>query len=179
MNGNATVHLTRDCEALQIPTGHELRLGKGTEVSIVQHLGGNYTVRVAGNLARIDAADADALGLIDQGAETTPAATADLPSAVRQVLGTCYDPEIPVDIVELGLVYRCDILPASGGGRRIEIDMTLTAPGCGMGAVLTAEIRRKLLRLAGIEEVDVRLVFDPPWDASRMSEVARLKLGLL
>ncbi|MFC6673277.1 iron-sulfur cluster assembly protein [Marinobacterium aestuariivivens] len=98
---------------------------------------------------------------------------------MKRVLRSCYDPEIPVDILELGLVYRCDVEPLPDGHVRVDIDMTLTAPGCGMGAVLVAEVRQRLLRLPDVREVDVHLVFDPPWDQSRMSEAARLKLGLL
>lgn len=179
MSERATLKLKRDCEAIAIPSGRIVRLEAGCEVSIMQALGGHYTVTVGGNLARIDGMDADALGLIGQVVALEPVAGEDLEAAVKRVLGTVYDPEIPVDILALGLVYRCAILPLGDNGSRVEIDMTLTAPGCGMGAVLVAEVRQRLLRLPGVREVEVRLVFDPPWDRNRMSEAARLKLGLL
>lgn len=185
MADDAQVRLQRDVEAIAIPSGRLIQLSAGSPVRIMQRLGGNFTVNVEGNLARIDAADGDALGLIGVGASAPPPEPEYNPDAVvdaadvRRVLSTCYDPEIPVDIVELGLVYRCDILPRDEGGTRIEVDMTLTAPGCGMGDVLATDVRRKLQRIPGVAEVQINLVFDPPWDESRMSEVARLKLGLL
>jgi len=193
---DSSVHLQRDCEAIAIPSGALVNLNRGSAVRIMQRLGDHFTVGVDGNLYRIDGEDADALGLIETPARrAAPAAPNEDPSGraergpaergpadpieVRQALAGCYDPEIPVDIVELGLVYRCDILPDAEGGSRVEVDMTLTAPGCGMGAVLATDVRRKLLRVPGVRSVEVRLVYDPPWSADRMSEVARLKLGLL
>ncbi|MBV1789833.1 putative Fe-S cluster assembly protein SufT [Marinobacterium sp. D7] len=187
---DSSVRLQRDCEAIAIPSGALVNLNRGSAVRIMQRLGDHFTVGVEGNLYRIDGEDADALGLIDtapkpagsDGAAVEPGEAdrgpAD-PSEVRHALASCYDPEIPVDIVELGLVYRCDILTDKDGGSRVEVDMTLTAPGCGMGAVLATDVRRKLLRVPGVSSVEVRLVYDPPWSADRMSEVARLKLGLL
>lgn len=188
MADSVSVHLRRDCEALQIPSGHSVTLTQGTGVSILQTLGGHYTVQADANLFRIDAADADALGLINTAsAQQQPPTSVEIgdesgqvdPVEVRRQLSRCYDPEIPVDILELGLVYRCDIRPHPEGGSHIDLDLTLTAPGCGMGAVLIADVRQKLLRLRGVRSVGVRLVFDPPWDASRMSEAAKLRLGLL
>ncbi|WP_188750709.1 putative Fe-S cluster assembly protein SufT [Marinobacterium zhoushanense] len=187
---DSCVTLQRDCEAIEVPSGTLVNLSCGLEVRILQRLGDHFTVNVGGNLYRIDGEDSDALGLIDTAAKSDAAdagtaATEEADcgpadaTAVRDALASCYDPEIPVDIVELGLVYRCDILPDANGGSRVEVDMTLTAPGCGMGAVLVTDVRRKLLRVPGVNSVEVRLVYDPPWDARRISEAARLKLGLL
>ncbi len=197
------IYLRRDCDAVEIPSGLSIFLPKGIPVSIQQVLGGNYTVLASGNLVRIAAADADALGLINApappppprvveenhgtrrpriAAPPPPRVVEDVPvdhDEVRRQLSSCYDPEIPVDIVELGLVYGCHISPHPEGGHRIEVRMTLTAPGCGMGAILAGEVKEKLERIRGVREVEVKLVFDPPWDRSRMSEAAKLKLGLL
>jgi len=176
--------LGRDVDAIEIPAGYWVTLAAGTPVRVVQALGDTYTVLVdEGFLVRILAEDADALGLdpppgADAGA---PAAAegATLEERVWQQLRTCYDPEIPVDIVELGLVYGCRLTPQEEGRTRVKVEMTLTAPGCGMGDVLCDDVRRKLRALPGVADVEVELVLDPPWDPSRMSEAARLQLGLL
>ncbi len=177
--------LLRDCDAVLIPTAVPLHLPAGTQVMITQALGGNFTIQVNGNLARIEAQDADALGLepVPHVSSAPPAQEATGPcdeQAVWAQLKTCYDPEIPVNIVDLGLIYRCECIPAEQGlGSKIMITMTLTAPGCGMGSFLVADIASKVKRVPNVIDVDVELVFDPPWDRERMSEVAQLELGLL
>jgi probable FeS assembly SUF system protein SufT len=171
--------LLRDCEALLVPVGNCVGLHKGTEVVIVQALGGTYTVNVNGNLVRIENKDADALGLEAERIDETPK-TADGPVDEEQVweaLRQCYDPEIPVNIADLGLVYKCNIVPLEGGNR-VEVEMTLTAPGCGMGPILVEDVRARLLAVKNVTEVQVELVFDPPWDRSMMSEAAKLQLGM-
>lgn len=175
------VTLLRDCMAHTVPAGDLVLLNEGGEVEIVQQLGGSVTVRIElGSLLRIDAADADALGLEPPEDDDLP--HADRPFDLSQVidaLGQVYDPEIPVSIVELGLVYRCEERPGPLDTRRIEIDMSMTAPGCGMGDVLRADAARAVLAVPGVDDVDVNLVWDPPWTIHRMSEAARLQLGLL
>jgi probable FeS assembly SUF system protein SufT len=173
------VTVVRDCEALEIPSGRKVVLLAGTALSVMQSLGGSYTVMAPdGFMARIGAQDADAIGK----EATVPAAEAapeePLEKRVWDVLRTCYDPEIPVNIVELGLVYECRLTPVEGG-HRVDVRMTLTAPGCGMGGVLKAEAEQKLLQLAGVKEANVVLVFEPAWTREMMSEAARLQLGLL
>ncbi|MCS6862501.1 MAG: putative Fe-S cluster assembly protein SufT [Abditibacteriales bacterium] len=177
------VTLTRDCEAIEIPSGHKTTLPAGTEVTITQSLGDSFTVVTErGYMARIDAEDADALGKeVPQVSAQGAAAQVNKPleELVWEALRTCYDPEIPVNIVDLGLVYGCEVTPLPEGGHRVAVTMTLTAPGCGMGDVLKADAERKIARLPGVKEVHVELVIDPPWSPERMSEVAKLQLGLL
>ena len=172
--------LSRECSATTVPFGERVTLDAGSEVVIVQQLGGSITVRTEyGPLLRIDAVDADALGL-DARPGTVP--PADGPFEMRQVtdaLQGVYDPEIPISIIELGLVYRCEEIRRDDGTRRIEIDMTMTAPGCGMGEVLRAEATRVVEALPGVDVVEVTLVWTPPWTIHQMSEAARLQLGLL
>ncbi|HAZ61247.1 MAG TPA: putative Fe-S cluster assembly protein SufT [Gammaproteobacteria bacterium] len=197
------VSLSRDCPAVLIPEGSPITLTEGTEVHITQALGGSVTVLVHGNLARIAAGDADAVGLSpDAGSARIDGLN--LQEAVWEVLRTCYDPEIPINIVELGLVYGVQLKrlgqsstaahvvgadastptgPVAGeirgpGDMRAEVVMTLTAPGCGMGDVLVDDVRQKLLSLPGVVEAAVELTFDPPWHQGMMSEAARLQTGL-
>jgi probable FeS assembly SUF system protein SufT len=175
------VELTRDCSATTVPYGQTLVLDAGGLVEIVQRLGGSITVRTElGTLLRIDGADADALGLDREdevgGDERSGPFAMD---HVLDALQTVYDPEIPVSIVELGLVYRCDEIVEPDGVRRIEIDMSMTAPGCGMGDVLREDARRAVAAVRGVDAVDVTLVWEPRWTVQRMSEAARLQLGLL
>lgn len=175
------IRLARDCMATTVPAGQLVVLSEGGEVEIVQQLGGSITVRTElGSLLRLDADDADAVGLEPPGTDT--AGVDDVPfemSRVLDALGQVYDPEIPVSIVELGLVYRCEEFPGPLGTRRIEIDMSMTAPGCGMGDVLRADAARAVFAVPGVHDVEVNLVWDPPWTIHRMSEAARLQLGLL
>jgi probable FeS assembly SUF system protein SufT len=163
-----------------IPDGHPVELPPGTPAQITQALGGSFTLWVEGQLVRLRGADADAIG---KPVPVAPAAPAEVgPDGLRglvwQTLKTCYDPEIPVDIVELGLVYVCDVLPMDDGQFRVSIKMTLTAPGCGMGETIADEVCDKVLALPQVGEANVDIVFDPPWDRWMMSEAARLTLGL-
>lgn len=177
------VVLRRDCDALLIPVGTPIMLPKDSTVFIVQALGGNYTVNINGNLAQVAARDADALGF-----EAVRETQGEAGSATRnrevveqriwEQLKTCYDPEIPVNIVDLGLVYACDIEADGQGGWRTAIRMTLTAPGCGMGEFLAADVRRRVAGVTGVSDVSVDLAFDPPWNLTMMSESARLELGM-
>jgi len=185
MENKKTIKLQRDCNALLIPSAESISLAKGTEVIIQQSLGGTYTVSTGSNLVRIDSQDADALGLIPlkPSIDTTSAnELEDVPvdhEEIRRQLRTCFDPEIPVNILDLGLVYSCHINRHPEGGNHIQIEMTLTAPGCSMGAILASDVKTKLMQVRGVRSVDIKLVFDPPWDSSRISEAARLQLGLL
>ena len=170
------VPLTRNCPATEIPSGALHMLSAGTPVVITQSLGGSYTVSTGyGQMMRIDARDADALGM--EVPETAEPATEFSEQLVWDQLKTVFDPEIPVNIVDLGLVYTCVVAPVENGNK-IDITMSMTAPGCGMGDVLKSDIQRKLSGLPGVQDVNVQIVFDPPWNASRMSEATRLQLGL-
>ncbi|HHM04393.1 MAG TPA: putative Fe-S cluster assembly protein SufT [Gammaproteobacteria bacterium] len=182
MRSNEIVTLSRDCKAVLIPFGNEITLPAGQAVTITQSLGGSYTCYVEGSLVRIAAQDADALGKQAGAAPEKPApAHAGPPdeNAIWDQLKTCYDPEIPINIVELGLIYGLQISPRDEGGYRVDIQMTLTAPGCGMGPILQQEVEEKARAVPGVSEVRVELVFEPAWDQSRMSEAAKLQSGLL
>jgi len=176
--------LKRDCEAVLIPAGTKITLQAGEPVAVTQALGGSFTVVIHGNMARIDARDADALGLEPPAAAA--AQTAAVPDSssvteeqVMEKLRTCYDPEIPVNIVDLGLVYDLQIQPLPAGGNRVEIKMTLTAPGCGMGPVLQQDVENKVSAIPGVKEAGVFLVWEPPWSREMLSEAARLELGMM
>ncbi len=179
------IKLTRDCEAILIPNGIPVLLRKGDKVTITQSLGNTFTVHINGNLARIEGKDADALGLDPQDAinsedeikELVGDGTASIDELWDSLSG-CYDPEIPVNIVDLGLIYNCKIVPIENGNRA-EIEMTLTAPGCGMGPVLVEDVRVHALAVENITEAQVELVWDPPWDQGRMSDEAKFELGML
>lgn len=171
--------LRRDCDAFLIPSGARIYLQKSTEVTITQSLGGSYTVSVYGNLVRIDGKDADALGKEINLVPETLNESISLEDKVWAQLKTCYDPEIPVNIVDLGLIYDCQIIAVENNQHRIAIKMTLTAPGCGMGPVLANDAKQKLLGILTIIDAEVEIVFDPPWDQSRMSDAAKLQLGML
>jgi probable FeS assembly SUF system protein SufT len=180
MTSWAPVELTRACAATTVPYGEQVTLDAGGLVEIVQRLGASITVRTQmGSLLRVAGSDADALGLdpigVERGAADGPFELGQVIDALQQI----FDPEIPVSIVELGLVYRCDEIVEADGSRRIEIDMTMTAPGCGMGDVLRADALRAVQAIPGVDDVEVRIVFDPPWNIGRMSEAARLQLGLM
>ena len=175
-----SVELTRDCEAVQIPVGNTVTLPAGTSVDVAQTLGGTYTVHAMGGLFRIATKDVDALGLKpDEVASQSnrPAGPVD-EQAVWEVLKTCYDPEIPVNIVDLGLVYDMVIESLPSGNSRIGVKMTLTAPGCGMGGVIARDAQEKLLMLDGVETAEVEIVWDPPWHQSMISAEGRRILGL-
>jgi probable FeS assembly SUF system protein SufT len=181
MNTHQEIVLTRDTDAIQIPSGNPLILPAGTKVMVTQSLGGTYTVATPGGLARIDEKDVDALGL-ESATATTSAKTAvegSLEEAVWNQLKTVFDPEIPVNVVDLGLIYECELQHPEEGVTKALVKMTLTAPGCGMGPTIAADARGKILTLEGIDEAEVELVWDPAWNQSMISEAGRMKLGLV
>lgn len=169
-----TTEVLRDIEAALIPSGVKVTLQKGTLVAVTQSLGTSYTVYVNGNLVRIAGKDGDALGLVILEEPDVNELDGSVEDKVWETLKSCFDPEIPVNIVDLGLVYECVVSDSS-----VTIIMTLTAPGCGMGPVLIADVEEKIRKINTVENVKVDLVFDPPWDRSKMSEVAKLQLGML
>ncbi len=175
------VTLTKDCKAVQIPYGYDVPLAEGAKVTIVQALGGSYTVLTdQGMMVRVAGAEVEALG---KQASAAPQIEGEvtkekLEELVWDQLRTTYDPEIPVNIVELGLVYLCELNPVEDGGYKAKIKMTLTAPGCGMGPVLAEDVRGKVMTLPGVKDADVQVVFDPVWDRNMMSEAAKLQLGI-
>jgi probable FeS assembly SUF system protein SufT len=178
---NEPVTFNRDCAAVLIPAGDRITLPAGSTGLMTQALGGSFTIYIEGNLFRIAGVDGDAIGKESLAPPdlAEDASEAELSSAVWQQLATCYDPEIPINIVELGLVYECKIEPGTAGGRLVKVTMTLTAPGCGMGDILAQDVREKIEMIPTVERADVDLVFDPPWNQAMMSEAARLEAGLL
>ena len=180
-HSNEPVTLIRDVTAVIIPVGESVTLNEGTEGFITQALGGSFTVYVEGNLFRIAGTDADALGKDPTPPPAVPenATDEDIEKVIWEQLKTCYDPEIPVDIVNLGLVYRCDVRSLGNGQRSVSVDMTLTAPGCGMGDILVQDAREKIAVIPTVADVQVELVFDPPWNVGMMSEEARLQTGMM
>ena len=181
---NESKTLTRDVEASIVPVGTKVTLQKGEQAHITQSLGGTYTVIVNGNMFRIESTDADALGLEVQARRTPtapggPVTQEQLEKEVWESLKTCYDPEIPVNVVDLGLIYDCHLTPVGGDNYKADVKMTLTAPGCGMGPVLAQDVQNKLLSLEPIDEANVELVWDPPWNQGMMTEAAKLQLGLM
>ena len=177
--------LTRDVEASVVPIGTKVTLQKGEQAYITQSLGGTYTVVVNGNMFRIAEQDADALGLEVKPVVVAPVAASgpltqeELEKKVWEALKTCYDPEIPVNIVDLGLIYDCHLTPIGADNFKADVKMTLTAPGCGMGPVLAQDVQNKLVSIEPIDEANVELVWDPPWNQGMMTEAAKLQLGLL
>ncbi len=178
---NEPFELARDVKAVIIPAGEALNLRKGTSGFITQALGGSFTVYVEGNLFRIAGADADALGKEPVPPPEVPdnPTDADIEAVIWDQLKTCYDPEIPVNIVDLGLIYDCRIRSLANGDRSVSVDMTLTAPGCGMGDILVQDAQEKIAVIPTISDVVVQLVFDPPWNVGMMSDEARLQTGLM
>ncbi len=179
MSMGVIIKLNRDCEVIEIPAGTKSVLPAGSPVSILQTLGGSYSISGGqyGAMYRIDARDADALGLPTPEA---PAPGEQKPFSEQLVwdeLKTIFDPEIPVNVVDLGLIYECNISPAEQGGNKIDVKMSMTAPGCGMGNVLKADVENKLSRLPDVNAVNVEIVFEPAWGPGRMSEAAKLQLG--
>ncbi|MFP6626714.1 MAG: putative Fe-S cluster assembly protein SufT [Deltaproteobacteria bacterium] len=175
------IELSRDCQATLIPAGDETTLARGTEVYISQSLGGTFTVQAPsyGGLFRIAGKDADALGQEIPADATVPdQSEGDLAERIESVLKTCYDPEIPVNIVDLGLVYDTRINDQGEGKSRVDIQMTLTAPGCGMGASIAADAEAKLREIPDVDEASVSVVWDPPWNPQMISEAGRKKLGI-
>jgi len=180
---SAPITLARDVEAAVIPVGTQVKLLKGEQAYITQSLGGSYTVVVNGNMFRIQGKDADALGL-----EATQSASAgagqpksqeELEKEIWNQLRTCYDPEIPVNIVDLGLIYDCHLSPVGDNQYKVDVKMTLTAPGCGMGPVLKQDAENKILSLEQVTDVSVEVVWEPQWNQGMMSEAAKLQLGLM
>jgi probable FeS assembly SUF system protein SufT len=173
--------LTRDIEATAIPYGDRISLSAGATIYVTQALGGSYTgMTDRGYMVRIEGKDADAIG---EEVTAAPAPDADAGKSLSELcwdqLKMCYDPEIPVNIVDLGLVYSCDVEVAPDGGQQVSVHFTLTSPGCGMGEFLRHDIEQKMLGIEGIEATDIRIVFEPTWDQSMMSEAARLQLGFM
>lgn len=181
MTDTKIIILNRDCPALLVPSGARIMLHVGTEVTMTQSLGNSYTVAVYGNLARIDGKDADALGKTPTNPLDELPEDASIEDRIWRQLKSVYDPEIPVNIVDLGLVYQCDIQPdvKENTGYCVKIEMTLTAPGCGMGPVIASDAKQKILAIPGVKSAEIEIVFDPPWDHSRMSDTAKLELGML
>lgn len=175
------VQLHRDCPAILVPSGDEVILRQGTTGYITQALGGSFTVYLDGSLFRIAGEHADALGKEPVPPPELPpnASQQDIEELIWEQMKTCFDPEIPINIVDLGLIYRCELLADEAtGSRRVAVQMTLTAPGCGMGEILVHDVREKIELIPTIERADVELVFDPPWNQSMMSEAARLQTGM-
>jgi len=176
--------LARDVEAAVVPVGTKVTLMKGEQAYITQSLGGAHTVVVNGNMFRIAGQDADALGLEVESKGSAPAVGGpvtqeQLEKQVWESLKTCYDPEIPVNVVDLGLIYDCHLTPIGANNYKADVKMTLTAPGCGMGPVLAQDVQNKLISLEPIDEANVELVWDPPWNQGMMTEAAKLQLGLM
>jgi probable FeS assembly SUF system protein SufT len=178
---NEAVVLSRDTRAVIVPAGVEVKLKAGQSGFITQALGGSFTLYIEGNLFRLAGEDADAIGKQVLTPPSLPANATedDVREAAWQQMRSCYDPEIPVNIVDLGLIYECDVVPAPDGTRAISVKMTLTAPGCGMGEVLVQDVREKIEVIPTVGQVEVELVFDPPWNQSMMSEAARLQTGMM
>lgn len=184
MQENKPITLERDCDAVLIPVGTPISLPEGSVVLITQALGGSYTVNVNGNLARIDAKNADALGFEIENKqdetiekEITGDGSVD-EDLIWDQMRTCYDPEIPINIVELGLIYECHVTPLGADGNQVDIVMTLTAAGCGMGDFLADDVRTKVLTVPNVTRVNVEVTFEPPWNQEMMSEAARLETGM-
>jgi probable FeS assembly SUF system protein SufT len=173
------VEVQREIEAALIPSGVKVKLQPGTRVSVTQALGNSYTVYVNGNLVRIAGKDGDALGLVILEQPDINLMEGSIEDKVTAQMRTCFDPEIPVNIVDLGLIYATSVMPLGREEFHVDITMTLTAPGCGMGPVLVTEVEEKIRQINGVTEVKVHLVFDPPWERDRMSDEAKLQLGLL
>src|SRR5437764_11529748 len=183
MNMREEVTLSRSAQGVMIPSGEHVLLPEGAHATITQSLGGSYTlITDRGLMVRISGKEVEAIGKtaenvaeIKEGEELTPEKLEEL---VWEQLKTCYDPEIPVNIVDLGLVYLCEVTDAEGGGKDVKVKMTLTAPGCGMGPVLAGDVRHKIESIPGVKHADVEVVFDPQWDRTMMSEAAKLQLGM-
>lgn len=180
MSDHREITLNRDCDAIQIPSGHPILLPAGMSVIITQSLGGTYTVATPGGLARIELRDGDALGLDSLSPSEEPRKhEGPAEEAVWLQLKTVFDPEIPVNVVDLGLIYDCRVDTKESGGNSVLVRMTLTAPGCGMGPAIAADARQKILAIEGVDDAEVELVWDPPWNQSMISEEGRMKLGLV
>jgi probable FeS assembly SUF system protein SufT len=174
------VELARDCDAIQVPSGDKVRMQKGTDVTITQSLGGTFTIQAPayGGLFRVASKDADALGKEVVESAAAPPDGGNLESMVWEQLKTCFDPEIPVNIVDLGLVYGMTVAPKPEGGSVVEVKMTLTAQGCGMGGSIALDAKQKLMGIPGVAEANVDLVWEPPWNPQMISPEGRERLGI-
>ncbi len=182
MNNSDPITLVRDVEAAIVPVGSKVTLQKGEQAIITQSLGGSYTVIVNGNMFRIENRDADALGLLPEAKPATTGAPVNREQLEKDIwaqLRNCYDPEIPVNIVDLGLIYDCHLSEINPSSYKVDVKMTLTAPGCGMGPMLAQDVQNRLLGLESVDDVAVELVWDPPWNQAMMTEEAKLQLGLM
>jgi len=180
MKAEKEVTTTREIEASEIPSGIKIKIPEGTSLAITQSLGGSYTVLTPyGYMARVENKDADAIGQEVVAVDAAAQAGKSVEELCWDQLKTCYDPEIPVNIVDLGLVYKCEATPLPDGGNKVDVRFTLTAPGCGMGDVLREDIKGKLLAVPGVRDAEVQVLFDPPWNMSMMSDAAKLQLGML
>ncbi len=183
MHENTEFTTSREIEAVQIPIGTKITIPEGTPGVITQALGGSFTIATNFGLTRVDEKDADAIGLEKR--ETQPAPSSNGAAAevseedVWNQLKQCYDPEIPVNIVDLGLVYDCTMTKSENGATRVDVKMTLTAPGCGMGPMIASDAQSKILTIDGVDEAEVQLVWDPPWNQNMISEAGRMKLGMV
>jgi probable FeS assembly SUF system protein SufT len=183
MHENTEFTLSRDTEAIQIPSGNKTTIPEGTPGVITQALGGSYTIATYQGLARVSEKDMDALGLeklASNGEKPASSGGGEVDEKmVWDQLKQCFDPEIPVNIVDLGLVYDCQLTKRPEGGTKVDVKMTLTAPGCGMGPAIAHDAQSKILTIDGVDEADVQLVWDPPWNQSMISEAGRMKLGMV
>jgi len=181
MSDHEPIVVGRDVKAVAIPAGVEVNLKLGSVGYITQALGGSFTVYIDGNLFRIAGSDADAIGKSVAAAPEVPpgASEDDIKAIIWRQLKTCFDPEIPVNIVDLGLIYECGVTKNEDSSRTVDIKMTLTAPGCGMGEVLVQDVRDKVQIVPTVAQANVELVFDPPWNQTMMSEEARLQTGMM
>ncbi len=184
MYENTEFELKRDCEVILIPSGQKFTIRAGTKGVITQTLGGSYTIATSYGLSRVAEKDIDALGIDKLAAKPEAKAAAKTNGEVSEEdvwnqLRQCFDPEIPVNIVDLGLVYDCRLMKKDDGGTRVEVKMTLTAPGCGMGPAIAHDAQSKILTIDGVDEAEVQLVWDPPWNQSMISEAGRMKLGMI
>jgi probable FeS assembly SUF system protein SufT len=172
--------IQREVDAVMVPSGHGIKLQPGLAGFISQALGGSFTLYIEGNLYRLAGSDADAIGKEPMRVPELPpnATEEDVKRLAWEQMKTCYDPEIPVNIVDLGLIYDCDVTANEDGTRRVEVKMTLTAPGCGMGEVLVQDVREKIEQIPTVKQADVELVFDPPWRREMMSPAAQLQTGM-
>ena len=175
---NETIKLTRDVDAIQVPFGTRAHLTAGTEAVITQALGGTFTVVINNEMFRIEQKDADALGKEIVQSTILHNENHPLEDKIWAQLRCCYDPEIPVNIVDLGLIYGIDVTPTENNKHNVNIRMTLTAPGCGMGPIIAEEAQHRVAALDEVANVTIEMVFDPPWDRSMMSDQAKLELGM-
>ena len=180
-HSNEPFIIQREVDAVMVPSGHAIKLQPGLAGFISQALGGSFTLYIEGNLYRLAGSDADAIGKESVRApELPPNATEDdVKQLAWQQMRACFDPEIPINIVDLGLIYECNVTPNDDGTRHVEVKMTLTAPGCGMGDVLVQDVREKIEVIPTVREADVELVFEPPWRREMMSPAAQLQTGMM